>query len=91
MLILDLWGRSFHAVVVFGLGKSFYLNLFWDTVSRHRNRLYLTVHNAKGNLTILQDAKEYLEKRQKLRIYSLYLTLFLPPKGRMNPYNIDRI
>ena len=32
MLILDLWGISFHAVVVFGLGKTLYLNLFVDTV-----------------------------------------------------------
>ena len=34
-----------------------------DIVSRHRNRLYLTVHYAKGNLTILQDAIEYTEKK----------------------------
>ena len=34
LLILDLWGISFHAVIVFGLGRTFYLNLFQDTVNR---------------------------------------------------------
>ena len=28
LMILDLWDISFHAVVVFGLGKNLYLNLF---------------------------------------------------------------
>ena len=35
MLILDLWGISFHAVVVFGLGK----NLLFKSVLGHCGRL----------------------------------------------------
>ena len=55
-----------YTTVIFGqyLGKL-------DIVRRHRNRLYLTVHYAKRNLTILQDAKEYTEKKAE-KICSLY-------------------
>ena len=36
LLILDLWGKSFHAVVVFGLDKNLLFNpcLAWDRKAR---------------------------------------------------------
>ena len=39
MLILDLWGIGFHAVVVFGLGKDF---LFKSILGRCVTRAVLT-------------------------------------------------
>ena len=43
MLILDLWGVSFHAAVVFGLGKDF---LFKSMSLGHCDQLNRTANSA---------------------------------------------
>ena len=45
MLILDLWGISFHTVVVFGLGK----NLLFKSVLGHCDQ-----NNAEGYTVVIQ-------------------------------------
>ena len=39
LLILDLRGISFHAVVVLGLGTDLVLNLFMETVDKTKNTI----------------------------------------------------
>ena len=50
LLILDLWGISFHAVIVFGLGRTLYLNLFQDTVNSQLKKTREHVDNLNKNL-----------------------------------------
>ena len=45
MLILDLWGIRFHAVIVFGLGK----NILFKSVLGHCDKGFKTVNTTKKN------------------------------------------
>ena len=78
MLILDLWGISFHAVVVFGLGKDL---LFKSVLGRcvHEPKILLKSNDWKENnialpldhaffLRLIGQNKEVLGQNQRLKI-----------------------
>ena len=55
MLILDLWGISFHAVIVFGLGK----NVLFKSVLGHCVWVSMLVRNvSKLNITLSKNDKQ---------------------------------
>ena len=63
MLILDLWGISFHAVVVFGLGKDL---LFKSVLGRYELRTTIKFPNLYESLVLListQRPRTDLNKR----------------------------
>ena len=81
MLILDLWGISFHAVVVFGLGK----NLLFKSILG-LCELYITIHSKTTNQLLLKThiSLEKLLKQttpQKIVGKKLKVYLFFPFQG----------
>ena len=71
MLILDLWGISFHAVVVFGLGK----NLLFKSVRRHcvlRPYLFHWIQQPISNLRIQIFTNVFDTLEQLLKVLSAH-------------------
>ena len=68
MLILDLWGVSFHAAVIFGLGKDFLFKSTLGHCALPLKRNYLLIYdeffryNGRLFLSWLQDVDDKWEK-----------------------------
>ena len=88
MLILDLWGICFHAVIAFGLGK----NLLFTFVLGHCERLNLTLgivvtHGSHGCLkvccSLLLDLVGQMMNFESVEPwYELICRTFWPEKNR---------
>ena len=61
MLILDLWGISFHAVVVFGLGK----NLLFKSILGHCD-IFMYIFSRFKQAKILQNNRALIRENKSV-------------------------
>ena len=83
MLILDLWGISFHAVVVFGLVK----DLLFKFVLGHCDRYKSTLEEELGNKHCIRYRTIFLKR---LTLYLVFKAKLKGQEFKISPFVVDQ-